>query len=106
MERKTQEVHDLTETILQSLPVPYGADIIEDVFVAIENNREWQQQYLSLSDNLRAWVVNNWIGKYTQQITGMTAIRHVSPKRTTLIKSYSKLAPTATSTAQVTLTDR
>ena len=45
-------------------------DVIEEVCLVIENNRTLFRQYLTLSDDLKHWVVNNWIGQYTKEITG------------------------------------
>ena len=89
--RKTQEVFDLVRDVLQTIPSPYGEDIIEDVFVAIEHTPGWRQRYDEQSAELRQWVVNNWIGIYTKQITAMETIREVSAKRTSLSKNYTKL---------------
>lgn len=38
MARKTHGVYDLVQSVLQTLPEPYGEDVIEDVFVAIDRD--------------------------------------------------------------------
>lgn len=88
---KTDDVLDLVREVLRTIPRPYGEDIIEDVFVAIENNRAWHRRYDLESAELRNWVVNNWIGKYTKQLAAMENIRVVPAKRTKLTKYYTKL---------------
>jgi hypothetical protein len=88
---KTQGVHDLVVLTLREISPPYGIDIIEDVFLAIERDAYLLQRYRQLAAELRAWVVNNWIGRYTKQETGLNTIRQVPAKRSELIKSYSQL---------------
>ena len=88
---KTQGVHDLVVLTLRKFSAPYGTDIIDEVFQAIQNDPYLLHRYTLLSDELRQWVVNNWIGMYTKQETGMKTVREVSAKRSTLIKSYSQL---------------
>ena len=88
---KTQGVHDLVVLTLRRFSSPYNTDIIEDVFLAIEGDHYLMKRYSQLAGELRAWVVNNWIGIYTKQETGMNSIRQVDAKRSSLITSYTKL---------------
>lgn len=92
MERRTQGVHDLVTEILQQVPSPYNEDIIEDVFLAIENSQQWMNRYRELEADLGHDVTNNWIGRHTKDITGMNTVREVSAKRSRLIKDYTKLS--------------
>lgn len=66
MARKTEGVRQLVQDVLETFSEPYGEDIIEDVCLAIEDHPEWMQRYRELSDELRSWVVNNWIGQVHQ----------------------------------------
>ena len=91
MVRKTEGVHQLVQDVLETFSEPYGEDVIEDVCVAIEDHPEWMQRYRELSDELRSWVVNNWIGQYTKQLTGLQTVREVSARRSKIITSYTKL---------------
>lgn len=93
MVRKTQGVYDLVQEVLQTMPKPYGEDVIEDVCLAIEKTPHWHQQYQKLGDTLSLWVVNNWIGQYVKRIVGMATIREVAAKRSSLITACSKLTP-------------
>jgi hypothetical protein len=70
---------------------PYSTDIIEDVFLAIEGDQSLLQRYKLLADELRGWVVNRWIGRYTKRESGMKSIRQVEARRSNLITSYTKL---------------
>jgi negative regulator of sigma E activity len=103
MERKTQRVYELVEDVLRTLTKPYGEDVTEDVFLAIESNPSWRRRYDQESDELRAWVVNNHIGLYAKEVTGMATVRKVAAKRSKLITAYTKLAAVR---SQLPLRDR
>jgi len=91
MARKTQGVYDLAQDVLSTFSPQYGEDITEDVCVAIEENPDWYRRYDGLCGELSKWVVNNWIGIYTKEITGLRTLRQVDARRSTIITSYSKL---------------
>ena len=93
MAKKTEGVELLVGDVLRTFSEPYGEDIIEDVCLAIERNRDWRRRYNELGEELRDWVVNNWIGQYTKSITGLRSLREVDAKRSTIIKGYTKLVP-------------
>ena len=42
---RTARLKAMMEEVLKSLPKPYTEDVIEDVFVAIENNPKWHKEY-------------------------------------------------------------
>lgn len=89
--RATQEVEDLVMEVLATIPVQ-GHDITDQVCLAIENNPEWRRRYDDLVARSRHKdTVNNWIGRYTKQITGMSVVRKNIPAKSTIIKSYSEL---------------
>ena len=90
MAGKTQPVLDLVSEVLDSIPVPYSEDITDEVCLAIEQRPEWRQCYDDLAQDLRAWVVNNWIGIYTCQLTGRTRGQQRLAK-SVLIQTYSRL---------------
>jgi hypothetical protein len=91
MTRKTQGVYDLVQLALQEIAPPYSENVIEEVCLVIENNRNLFRKYLHLSDELKHWVVNNWIGQYTKEITGGQTLREVEARRSKLITGYTKL---------------
>lgn len=94
MANKTEGVRTLVQDVLRTrFQEPYGDDIILSVFKEIKNTREWEKQYKELSDELRHWVVNNWIGKYTKDLTGLKSGRHVPALDGFFIRSYTKLVP-------------
>jgi len=90
---KTQPVADLVQEVLQTLPTPYGEDIIEDVFIAIEHNPRWQKRYDALETLLGKHVLNQFVGWHTRDQTDLKTIQQVKATRSTLTKSYSKLRP-------------
>lgn len=91
MANKTDEVLELVEQVLKTLTKPYGEDVIEDVFLAIQDRPMWLGRYERLVRELSKDTVNQWIGQYTKQITNMDTILEVDAKRSKLIESYSKL---------------
>ncbi len=88
-----EEVELLVREVLRTFARPYNEDITEDVFVAIERNIDWKRQYDDLCSDLEQGVVNQQIGKSVKEITRMRPIRSVKARRSTLITSYTKLAP-------------
>ena len=89
---KTVEVRSLVQDVLQTLSKPYGEDIILKVCQEIERKPNFKKRYDDLGEQLRPWVVNNWIGKHTKDLTGMKSLRQVSaPDSVHIITSYTKL---------------
>jgi hypothetical protein len=96
MDKKTEGVEVFVKDVLATIPEPYGEDIILEVFQKIERNLELRRRYDSLSndlsDDLTDWIVNNWIGKYVKDQTGLNGLREVSAgEKCSLITSYMKL---------------
>lgn len=89
---RTARLKSLIEEVLKTLPKPYTEDVIEDVFVAIENSPRWKKEYEDLQYNLHKNVVNPWGGFWVAHLTGRVAGEQVSASRTKLIESYAKLA--------------
>ena len=82
----------LMDEVLKSLPKPYTENVIEDVFVAIENNPKWLKEYSDLQYHLGKGTVNPWGGFWIAHFTGRTPGEQVSATRTKLLDSYAKLA--------------
>ena len=80
--RKTEGVRDLVAEVIVTIPRPFSEDITEDIFLAIERKPQWKKQYDQLSQQLRHWVVNNWVGQYTLDLSGMKSVRQVRANRT------------------------
>lgn len=92
MANKTEGVKILVQDVLMTaLREPHGEDVILDVFKAIKNSPDFTRRYTELSHELRDWVVNNWIGKYTKDLVGMRSVRQVKAPSGYFITSYKKL---------------
>jgi hypothetical protein len=92
MMNKTEGVKILVQDVLRTISEPYEEDIIWNVFMKIENNGDWRRRYDELSHELTKDVVNNWIGKYTKDLTGLNTILQVdAPEQRHIVGSYSKL---------------
>ncbi len=89
--RKTQGVFNLVREVFDTIQPPYSEDIIEDVFLAIENHPNWRKIYDDLVLELSTIVVNNRIGFYTRQTTGLEMTSTVKAKRSHIIGQYMKL---------------
>lgn len=87
----TGGVRDLVQQILDERHPRMNEDIIEDVFLIIEQTPAYRTKYESLKDDLKWWVVNNWIGRYVKDLKAAASIREVPATRTSLISGYTKL---------------
>jgi hypothetical protein len=90
---KTQGVYELVSEVLRTISEPYGEDVIRDVCVAIERHARWLRRYNLLVDELGKNVVNQWIGQYTKQLTGLRTGMQVDYEQGHIIGSYTKLYP-------------
>lgn len=93
MTRKTEGVCLLVKDVLRKLTEPYGEDVIEDVFVEIEEDPAWHRRYDELVDELTLPVANSFVGWHTRNLSRFETLRVVDAERSTLIKYYSKLVP-------------
>jgi hypothetical protein len=92
MTNKTEGVRRLVENALERIEPPYGEDIIFDVVKVIELDRAMLRRYHDLGRELTPHVVNQMIGRYTKQLTGMATIAQVDlDEPGHIIVSYSKL---------------
>ena len=90
MANATDGVRDLVADVLRSLPQPYSEDVTDEVCRAIEADPGFRRRYGELAAELKDWVVNNWIGRYTAELTGRRSGEQV-PSRSGLIRWYRKL---------------
>jgi uncharacterized protein (DUF433 family) len=94
MPKRTEDVKELVEKVLATLPKPYSEDVIDEVFQAIEANPTWSSVYGDLCNHLGVTVANQAVGSWTSKAVGRTG-DHQVPARSKLIESYSKLYPVA-----------
>ncbi len=90
MANATDGVRDLVADALRAVSKPYSEDVTDEVCRAIETDPLLRRRYDELAADLRDWVVNNWIGQYTAELTGRRSGEQV-PSQSGLIRSYRKL---------------
>lgn len=88
---RTARLKLLVEKVLASLPMPHTEDVIEDVFVAIEQNAAWRHEYDELVTELGKTVTNTWGGFWIAHSEGRHGVEQIAARRTSLLESYSKL---------------
>jgi hypothetical protein len=92
---KTAGVKKLVGTTLGELPKPYTEDVIEDVFLAIENDPDRMTEYDALCRELGKTTVNTWGGYWIANALGKTGVTQTPSKRCKLLQSYSRLTTDA-----------
>jgi hypothetical protein len=97
-ELATAPIRDLVGEVLRAqFTAPYQEDITDQVCLAIESNEAWLNRYEELAKEFSRkehdgwWIVNNFIGQWTKDLTGMVNIKEGVPAKSSLIKSYSRL---------------
>ena len=88
---KTAGVKALVDKVIKGLPHPPTEHVTLAVFKEIERCPARLNEYHALCNELRQWVVNNWIGKWTRDAVGGDSIKQVSAEGTTLTQTYSTL---------------
>jgi hypothetical protein len=93
MANKTEGVRRLVENALERIEAPYGEDVIFEVCKVIEGDRALLRRYHDLGRELKKLhTVNQMIGRYTKQLTGMQTITEVDVDEPGhIIVAYSKL---------------
>lgn len=79
--------------ILNTIPKPYGPDIIDQVYLAIENNPEWLARYKDMSRDHGKGEVDHSIGFNIMGLAGLKDTDHTQKARSTLIEQYAELVP-------------
>src|SRR3954470_19596713 len=92
---RTAGVKSLVTEVLASLPLPHTSDVIEDVFVAIEQRAESHKRYNVLCAELGKKVANNWCGFWTANLEERRGHEQAPATKTRLIAMYSKLTESA-----------
>jgi hypothetical protein len=96
---KTAAVKKLVSAALDNIPEPRSEDVIEDVFMQIENELELRTEYDELVKQLGKTTVNAWGGYWIANALGKTGPQQVTSKRCKLIQSFSRLTTTAPTAA-------
>ena len=100
MEKKTQDIEDFTVKVLGSIPKPWPNYITLLLFLAIENNEEFLQQYWKLVDKYNQIEkykgdgqghLNTTIPKIVKRESDWEKTGESKKAKSTLIKTYSEL---------------
>jgi hypothetical protein len=86
-----EEIADVLDTILIGFNGRYPANIIDLVFLAIEENPYLRKRYLEFAD-ANGVSTNPRIGKYVKKYTGMKTVKEGRKPLSSLIQSYTQLA--------------
>jgi hypothetical protein len=84
------EFEDVVDEILRKYPNRWPADIIDQVFVAIENDPYKMKRYHEFADGDYA-TTNSMIGRYVKDYTGMNSVKETDHPKSKLIKNYTIL---------------
>jgi len=93
---RTAGVKTLVNAALAKVAKPYTEDIIDDVFLEIENDPDFMTGYAGLCKELGKITVNTWGGYWIADALGKTGQAQVPTKKSKLIRTYSKLTTAAT----------
>jgi hypothetical protein len=88
---RTADVKKLMETVLDNIPKPYSEDVIEEVFLQIEQEPELRSAYDGLVKQLGKNTVNTWGGYWVAAAAGKMGVAQVPSKKSKLIQTYSRL---------------
>lgn len=88
---KTIGVKRLVNEVLDTLPTPHTAHVIDDVFHAIEHSPTFLERYDRLCQELGKHVVNTWCGQWIANALEKTGEEQVISRKSSLIGSYSLL---------------
>lgn len=91
MSNKTTVIEELVQRTLALIPDQHDPNIIELVFMEIENDPILFRDYSNLQKIFIIKSLNVWIAKYTKKITGMQSGMKTRAKRSKLIDSYTRL---------------
>ena len=87
----------VADVLAANFAPPYPPDIIDRICRAIEANPDWLRRYHAAAAELgdtalpAEWKVNNAIGWWVKDLTGMVTVKAGVPATSGLIKSYSQL---------------
>ena len=96
---KTDGVKKLVNTAMSLLPQPLTEDVIDDVFMEIENEAELRTEYDELCRQLGKTKVNTWGGYWIANALGKTGAQQIRSKRSKLLYSYPQLTAAATASS-------
>ena len=84
------EFADVVDRILNTYTRRWPGNIIDLVFLAIEQNEYYLKRYHEFADGDYA-TTNSMIGRYVKDFTGMNSVKEMGKPQSTLIKNYTLL---------------
>lgn len=84
-------VQDFVKAVMDRIPKPWGADIVDQVFLTIENDPEFMSAYEEMLQSHGQYMVENSIGLNVLGLTGMKNTDRAKPARSKLIQNYTEL---------------
>ncbi len=84
------EIEDMIIAILQKYNHHWPSDIIDRVFVAIEQDPDKLKRYHAFADGDYG-TTNSMIGRYVKEYTGMKSLRESDKPKSRLIKGFKLL---------------
>lgn len=91
----TLRLKQLVDEVRESLPAPHTPEVIEDVFVAVENNPQWRKTYDEIVYKLGKPTTNAWAGFWIAHGEGRVADQRETASRATLIESFTRVVAPA-----------
>jgi len=79
------------QTVLDHLSQPYESDVIDRVFLAIEQNPAWLITYQELVQSFGVYQTKNSIASTVEDITGLHERGAVKASHSNLIENYTEL---------------
>jgi hypothetical protein len=89
-EENMDELADVIDSVLNTYKRRWPGNIIDLVFLAIEQNPYYLKRYHEFADGDYA-TTNSMIGRYVKEYTGMKSGKIMGNHQSTLIKSYTQL---------------
>jgi hypothetical protein len=86
-----EEIADVLDTILIGFNGRYPPNIIDLVFLTMEENPDLHKRYREFADS-NGVSTNPRIGKYVKAYTGMRSVKVMGNPMSNLIQSYTQLA--------------
>ena len=86
---------NLVEQALASLPAPHTPEVVEDVFLAIEQNPIWRKSYDEVVYKLGKPVTIAWAGFWIAHAEGRVGDQRETATRAALIDSFARMAAPA-----------
>ena len=90
-EATTSPIRDLVARVLDTLPLPFTDDLIDDLLFEIEQTPALLSEYRQLESRFGQHVLHTMIGRWTSRLVERRGEREVSSKRNHLTARYSVL---------------